>query len=167
MANKIFQAPQFNHQLLRIPKRTLMRRAPFIVKMPQESAISIVRNLLAQAQWCVSGYVPVMHYICCSRQPNSQRDITDTQSRYADRKLYITLNCRRTFQIWRITDIDKKVSFTNVEIIPLSVLGHFMVRPLVLVIRSFVLVSVSLFRLNSSRRGTVTFVLVFVWCSRW
>ena len=39
--------------------------------------------------------------------------------------------------------MDKKVSFTNVEIIPLSVLRYFMIRPLVLVIRSFVLVSVS------------------------
>ena len=33
-----------------------------------------------------------------------------------------------------------------------------MLRPLVFGIRSFLLVSVSLFRLNSSRRGTVTFV---------
>ena len=30
-----------------------------------------------------------------------ERDITDTQSRYANRKSYITLNCRRAFQIWR------------------------------------------------------------------
>ena len=102
--------------------------------------------------------------IWCSRPPNSELDITDTRSRYANRKSYITLNCRRAFQIWRIRDIDKKESFTNVEIIPLSVLRYFMLRPLVFVIRSFLLVSVSLFRLNSSRRGTVTFVLVFVWC---
>ena len=34
-----------------------------------------------------------------------------------------------------------------------------MLPPLVFRIRSFLLVSVSLFRLNSSRRGTVTFVL--------
>ena len=34
-----------------------------------------------------------------------------------------------------------------------------MLRPLVSGIRSFLLVSVSLFRLNSSRRGTVTFLL--------
>ena len=33
--------------------------------------------------------------IWCSRPPNSERDITDTQSRYANRKSYITLNCRR------------------------------------------------------------------------
>ena len=98
-----------------------------------------------------------MRYIWCSRPPNSERDITDTQSRYANRKSYITLNCRRAFQMWRITDIDKKVSFTNVEIIPLSVLRYFMLRPLVLVSRSFVLLSFSLFRLNSSQRGTVAF----------
>ena len=112
--------------------------------------------------------------IWCSRPPNSERDITDTQSRYANRKSYITLNCRRAFQIWRITDIinnnnnnnnrvdnrvDKKEKFTNVEIIPLPVLWYFMLRPLVFGIRSFLLVSVSLFRLNSSRRGTVAFVL--------
>ena len=84
-----------------------------------------------------------MHYIWCSRPPNSERDIIDTWSRYANRKSYITLNCRHAFQIWRIADIDKKVSYTNVEIIPLSVLRYFMIRPLVLVIRSFVLVSVS------------------------
>ena len=36
-----------------------------------------------------------------------------------------------------------------------------MLRPLVFGIRSFLLVSVSVFRLNSSRRGTVTFVLLF------
>ena len=77
-------------------------------------------------------------YIWCSRPPNSERDITDTQSRCANRKSYITLNCPRGFQIWRIAYIYKKVSFTNVEIIPLSVLRYFMLRPLVLVIRSFV-----------------------------
>ena len=44
--------------------------------------------------------------IWCSRPPNSESDITDTQSRYANRKSYITMNCRRAFQIWRITDID-------------------------------------------------------------
>ena len=37
-----------------------------------------------------------------------------------------------------------------------------MLCPLVLVIRSFVVVSISLFELNSSRRGTFTFALVFV-----
>ena len=63
--------------------------------------------------------------IWCSRPPNSERDITDTQSRYANRKSYITLNCRRAFQIWRITGIDKKESFTNVEIIPLPLLRYF------------------------------------------
>ena len=52
---------------------------------------------------------------------------------YANRKSYITLNYRRAFQIWRITDIDKKVSFSNVKIIPLSLLRYFMLRPLVLV----------------------------------
>ena len=35
--------------------------------------------------------------ISCSRPPNSKRDITDTQSSYANRKSYITLNCRRAF----------------------------------------------------------------------
>ena len=37
-----------------------------------------------------------MHYIWCSRPPNSERDITDTQSRYANRKLYIALNSNLT-----------------------------------------------------------------------
>ena len=78
-------------------------------------------------------------FIWCSCPPNSERDLTDTQSRYANRKSYVTLNCRRAFQIWRITDIDKKESFTNVEIIPWSVLRYFMLRPLVFVIRSFLL----------------------------
>ena len=50
---------------------------------------------------------------------------------------------------------------------PLSALRCFMLRPLVFVIRSFLFVSVSLFRLNSTRRGTVTFVVLFVWWSRW
>ena len=58
------------------------------------------------------------------------------------------------------TDIDKEESFTNVAIIPLSELRYFILRPLVFGIPSFVHVSVSLFRLNSSRRGTVTFMLV-------
>ena len=61
--------------------------------------------------------------IWCSRPPNSERDITDTQSRYTNRKSYITLNRRREFQIWRITEIDKKESFTNVEIIHASSVG--------------------------------------------
>ena len=65
--------------------------------------------------------------------------------------------------IWKpgLPDIDKKESFTNVEI-PLPVLRYFIPRSSVFGIRSFLLVSVSLFRLNSSRRETVTFVLVFV-----
>ena len=99
--------------------------------------------------------------IWCSRPPNSERDITDTQSRYANRKSYITMNCRRAFQIWQITDIDKKESFTNVQIIPLPELRYIILRPSVFGIRSFLLVSVSFFRLNSSRRETVTFVLAF------
>ena len=86
--------------------------------------------------------------IWCSRPPNSERDITDTQSRYANRKSYITMNCRRAFQIWQITDIDKKESFTNVEIIPLPVLRYFILRPSGFGILSFLLVSVSLFRLS-------------------
>ena len=105
--------------------------------------------------------------ICSSRPPKSERDITDTQSHYANRKSYITMNCRRAFQIWRTIDIDKKESLTNVDIIPLPVLRYFILCPSVFGIRSFLLVSVSLFRLNSSRRETVTLVLVFVWCSRW
>ena len=88
--------------------------------------------------------------IWCSRPPNSERDITDTQSRYANRKSYVTLNCRRAFQIWRITDIDKKESFTKVEIIPWSVLRYFMLRPLVFVICSF-LFHCDIFRLWSQR----------------
>ena len=70
--------------------------------------------------------------------------------------------CRRAFQILRITDIDKKESFTNVQITPLPVLRYFILRPSVFGIRSLLLVSASLFRLNSSRRETVTFVLAFV-----
>ena len=56
----------------------------------------------------------------------------------------------------------REESFTNVQIIPLPILRYFILRPLVFGIRSFLLVSVSLFRLNSSRRETVTFVLAFV-----
>ena len=69
--------------------------------------------------------------IWCSRPPNSERDVIDTQSRYANLKSYITLNCRRAFQIWHITDMDNKESFTSVEIIPLPVLRYFMLRPMV------------------------------------
>ena len=47
---------------------------------------------------------------------------------------------------------------TNVPVIPLPVLRYFILRSSSN-IRSFLLVSVSLFRLNSSRRETVTFVL--------
>ena len=39
-----------------------------------------------------------------------------------------------------------------------------MLRPLVFAIRSFLFVSVSLFRLNSTRRGTVTFVAAGLIC---
>ena len=119
-----------------------------------------IRHHLVQCQHSHALYGAHVH-------PTSERDITDTQSRYANRKSYITMNCRRAFQIWRITDIDKKETFTNVEIIPLPVLRYFILRPSLFRIRSFLLVSVSLFRLNSSRRETVTFVLVFVWCSWW
>ena len=118
------------------------------------------------------------HLVQCQHSHALYLVLTSTQqrtwhnrpsSRYANRKSYMTLNCRHTFQIWRITVIDKKVSLTKVEIIPLLVIRYFMLRPLVLVIRSFVVVSVSLFRLNSSRRGTFRFVIVFVlvWFSIW
>ena len=36
--------------------------------------------------------------IWCSCPPNSERDMSDTQSRYANRKSYITMNCQRAFQ---------------------------------------------------------------------
>ena len=118
------------------------------------------RKIFFLLTWPVTcGLDPPVFY--CSRPPNSERDITDTQSRYANRKSYITLTCRCAFQIWRITDIDKKESFTNVEIISLPVLRYFMLRPLVFGIRSFLLVSVSLFRLNSSRRPCVSICLMF------
>ena len=61
------------------------------------------------------------------------------------RKSYITLNIRRAFQICRITDIDKKESLTNVEIIPLPVLRYFMLRPLVFVRYSLVFTCFSFF----------------------
>ena len=53
-----------------------------------------------------------MGYSGCLCPPNSERDITDTQSNYANRKSYniITLKCHRAFQIWRTTDIDVKES---------------------------------------------------------
>ena len=86
--------------------------------------------------------------IWCSRPPNSERDITDTQSRYANRKSYITSNCHRAFQIWRKTDIDKKASFTHVKITPLLVLRYFMLCPLVFGIPSFLLVSVFFFYIS-------------------
>jgi len=62
-----------------------------------------------------------MHYIWCSRPPNSERDITDTQSRDANRKSHITLICRRAFQIWRITDIDKLYKCRNNSIISIAI----------------------------------------------
>ena len=62
-----------------------------------------------------------MHYIWCSRPPNSERDITDTRSRYANRKLYITLNCCNAFQIWRITDIDNLYRCRNNSIISIAI----------------------------------------------
>ena len=48
----------------------------------------------------------------------------------------------------RTTDIGKKESFTNVEVIRLPVLQYFILRPSVFGIRSCLLVSVSLFRLR-------------------
>ena len=56
MANKIFQALHLNHQLVRISMRTFTCRTPFVLKIPPVSAISMVGNLFAQAQWCGPGY---------------------------------------------------------------------------------------------------------------